>query len=60
MYTQVFNDTKDNGMITFNIAHAPASENQIFNITHMPGGENRVWPVLQSESCYEHQNISLV
>ena len=26
MYTQVFNDTKDNEMITFNIAHAPAGE----------------------------------
>ena len=60
VYTQVFNDTKDNEMITFSITHTPAGENQIFNITHMPAGENQVWPLLQSESYCQHQNILLV
>ena len=52
VYNQVFNDTKENEMITFNITHTPAGENQIFNITHMPAGpaENQIWPLLQSES----------
>ena len=39
---QVFNDTKENKMITFNITmitHTPAGENQIINITHMPAGQ---------------------
>ena len=40
VYTQVFNDTQDNEMITFKITHTPAGENQIFKITHMPAGEN--------------------
>ena len=57
VYTQVFNDTKGNEMITFNITHIPAGENQIFNITHMPAGENQVWPLFQSESYCQHQNI---
>ena len=42
VYTQVFNDTKDNKMITFNITHTPAGVNQICNITHMPAGENQI------------------
>ena len=42
VYTQVFNDTKDNKMIIFNITHTPAGENQICNITHMPAGENQI------------------
>ena len=60
VYTQVFNDTKDNKMITFNNTHTAAGENQIFNITYMSAGGNKIWPLLKSESYYQHQNISLV
>ena len=41
VYTQVFNDTKDNKMIIFNNTHTAAGENQIFNITYMSAGGNQ-------------------
>ena len=60
VYTQVFNDTQYNEIITLNITHTPAGENQIFNITHMPAGENLIWLLLQNECYYRHQNILIV
>ena len=60
VYTQVFNDTKDYEIITFNITHTPAGENQIFNISHMSAGWNQIWLLLQSKCYSRHQNVMRV
>ena len=58
VYTQVFNNTKENEINTFNITHTPAGENQIFNITHMPADENQIWLLLQSECYYRPEYLA--